>query len=70
MPTNLSAVMDGTEIRLNWTDNSTNEAGFVIHVYGGDRIYTGPDATSARNNARRSARHAVVLRGGRVQRGR
>jgi hypothetical protein len=31
-PTNLSAtVLSGTQIRLNWTDNSTNEDGFRIH---------------------------------------
>jgi len=36
-PTNLTAVVQGTQIQLNWKDNSNNESGFVLQrgVNGG-----------------------------------
>jgi hypothetical protein len=50
-PSNLTATPEGaTEIRLNWTDGSTNEAGFVIELLidGSYQPFdeVGPNATS------------------------
>ena len=30
-PSNLQATVDGSQVSLTWTDNSTNETGFTIH---------------------------------------